>query len=131
MAVFEGKTRRLSVEARPGSSYFVLHGELDLSTVGHFEDVFDGNAADGDVILDVSQVTFVDVVGLHALVRVGRALAKRHKHLVLREPCPSLRTMMAVLGDDRFSDLYTYPHDGGYHVRNVVPQHARPHGVAS
>jgi anti-anti-sigma factor len=115
MSFVQGSTPNITVEGRAsGSSYFMVRGELDLSTVGRFEDAFDGVLTDGDMVLDVSGLTFVDVAGLHALSRLGRALGTRGMHLVLREPCPGLRRLISVVGEDRFPDLHVLPREGGY-----------------
>ena len=129
MSLFEGNVPSFSIESRPGSSYFALVGALDLSTVGRFEGAFDGMLADGDVIFDLSRLTFVDVVGLHALVRVGRAVRERGGHLILRRPCPTLRTLISVLGEDRFPELHVSPGSGGYGTANS-DQRRRPCGIS-
>jgi anti-anti-sigma regulatory factor len=95
---------QLRIEGRPGSNYFALIGQLDLSTVGILEDSFDGDAGDGEVIFDLSRLAFIDVAGLHALVRIGRSLAKRRRYLTLHDPSPELMVMAKVLGEERLTD---------------------------
>ena len=49
-----------------------LIGELDLATVRYLEEACDGIQGEGPVTLDLSEVTFVDSTGLHALVLYAR-----------------------------------------------------------
>ena len=62
-------------------------GELDLSTVGHWEATV-GRAARGaeTVVLDVSAVEFLDSAGVHALFRMLTTLQGQHKRLVIVAP---------------------------------------------
>jgi anti-anti-sigma regulatory factor len=101
----EARGAALMIDGRPGSNLFGLVGELDLSTVELFEEAFDGIGGRGDVVFDLSSLAFIDVLGLHALTRVGRFLAKHRRRLILHDPCPELQTMLSVLGD-RAADLH-------------------------
>ena len=62
-------------------------GELDLSTVAHWEATV-GRAARSaaTVVLDVSQVEFLDSAGVHALFRMLSTLENQHKRLVIVAP---------------------------------------------
>jgi ABC-type transporter Mla MlaB component len=99
-------TSGLRIESRPGSNYFALIGELDLSTVGCLEDTFDSILGDGDVVFDLSRLLFVDVTGLHALHRVGRFLGKRRRRLILCEPPRPLQVMVMLLRGDELANLH-------------------------
>lgn len=50
-----------------------LIGALDLSTVSLLEEALQRVAEGGQVTLDLSELTFVDSTGLHALVRYARS----------------------------------------------------------
>jgi anti-sigma B factor antagonist len=101
----------LRIDGRPGSNYFALTGHLDLSTVDRLDETVGGAFGDGDVVLDLAGVTFVDVVGLHALSRLGMSLAKRRVRLLIVEPTPELRTMFVLLGEERVLSLSLVPPD--------------------
>jgi anti-sigma B factor antagonist len=62
-------------------------GELDLSTVAHWEATV-GRAARSatTVILDVSRVEFLDSAGVHALFRMLTTLQNQRKRLVIVAP---------------------------------------------
>ena len=62
-------------------------GELDLSTVAHWEATV-GRAARSTelVVLDVSRVEFLDSAGVHALFRMLTTLQSQRKRLVIVAP---------------------------------------------
>ena len=77
-----------------------LVGELDLATV---ETVLrtlcplaDGVAdAGGNIVVDLSELTFMDATGLHALVGVARRI-RGHATLVLNRPPQSVRRLLGL-----------------------------------
>jgi anti-anti-sigma factor len=89
----------LEVESRPGSCCFEIVGELDLSTSGDLEDLFDVFPGDGDIVFDLSRLRFVDVAGLRALNRIGEAARRKGRRLVLLESPPQMERIIALLGD--------------------------------
>jgi anti-anti-sigma factor len=92
------------LEIRPTGdlrSYRVM-GELDLSTVGTLLDRlgFVAAHADGDVRLEMAGVTFVDSTGLHALLRLARALPPPHRLILVDAAAPLCRLFeLTGLGD--------------------------------
>jgi anti-sigma B factor antagonist len=70
-----------------GAAVVEVVGELDLSTVGHWEATV-GRAARGveAVVLDVSGVEFLDSAGVHALFRMLTTLQNQGKRLVIVAP---------------------------------------------
>jgi anti-anti-sigma regulatory factor len=113
----------LRIEGQPGSNYFSLVGDLDLSTVDGLDDAIGGTLGDGDIVLDLARVTFVDVVGLHALSRLGMSLAERRLRLLIHEPTPELRTMFLLLGEERVLNVTLVPSDA-----SPAADRARPTG---
>ena len=62
-------------------------GELDLSTVAHWEATVNRAARSAElVVLDVSGVEFLDSAGVHALFRMLTQLQSRRKRLVVVAP---------------------------------------------
>ena len=66
-----------------------LRGELDLVTVSKVAEVIDGLTLEADgvrhVVLDLRGLTFMDLIGLHELVRQNEyARANRHNLAVVR-----------------------------------------------
>ena len=83
----------MSVSVEQGSSFAVvrLRGELDASTAPTAEDAIDGaSAVNGEVVLDLASVFFLDSVGLALLI----AACTRGEVQVLRDvSAPVLRIM--------------------------------------
>lgn len=74
-------------------------GELDLSTVAHWEATV-GRAARSTerVVLDVSRVEFLDSAGVHALFRILTTLQGQQKRLVIVAPAEGrLRRVIEIL----------------------------------
>jgi anti-anti-sigma factor len=74
-------------------------GELDLSTVAHWEATV-GRAARGAeiVVLDVGRVEFLDSAGVHALFRMLSTLQTQHKRLVIVAPTEGrVRRLLEIL----------------------------------
>jgi anti-anti-sigma factor len=62
-------------------------GELDLSTVAHWEATVGRAARNAElVVLDVSRVEFLDSAGVHALFRMLTTLQNQQKRLVIVAP---------------------------------------------
>lgn len=74
-----------------------VSGELDLSTAGIFEGHLDGISHDpGDILLDASDLTFVDSSGIRVLFALARRLGERGR-VVIVNPTPwVLRTLDLV-----------------------------------
>lgn len=78
-----------------------LVGELDLSTAGAVRrPLLDAARDRPSAVLDLSEVTFVDVSGLNVLLDVRSGLAGSSGVVALVRPCASLRLQLDVLGLD-------------------------------
>lgn len=88
---------RVDIESRNGTPLISMHGELDLSNAdlltGAFQKV---SRAHGAVILDLSELTFVDSTGLNAIARYGNLLAEAGGSLYLVVTRPALRKIFRV-----------------------------------
>jgi anti-anti-sigma factor len=51
-----------------------LVGELDLATVGAFRDAVEELPSDGALTLDLSELTYIDSSGLHAIVECANSV---------------------------------------------------------
>lgn len=66
-----------------------LHGEVDLANVHLLHDKLKAvvdNHSNAVLVLDLASLSFIDCVGLGALVRANRAMHDRGAELVLRWP---------------------------------------------
>jgi anti-sigma B factor antagonist len=76
-----------------------LRGELDLATASAFEHRLGDLVRDGArfVILDLSAVSFCDVTGLNALLRLEAVVRSHDGRLRLLGPCRWVDTMVRLL----------------------------------
>ena len=79
-----------------------LVGDLDLETVASFESALAGasSAADGPLRLDLTELSFIDAAGLHALERYARALNGRGPMVITNVPAFA-RRVFEIVGLDR------------------------------
>ena len=88
-----------------GSTVVVaLSGELDLATAPQLRaclaPLVTGATAPDELVLDLSELTFLDASGISALLTVQRALAGRGGRLALRSPSRLVRRVVRVLDLD-------------------------------
>ena len=89
---------------RRAQDTFVLSGELDMATCPVLDRSMDLPSLAGRVlVLDVSELTFVDSTGIHALVRILDAVGSGC--LVLRGAQPNIRYVLNVAGLTMFRNL--------------------------
>ena len=77
-----------------------LHGEHDLATTGFLTDTLaDAIAGDqGDVVVDMSNLTFIDAATIGALLRGRAVLADRSRRLTFRSPPMCAQRVLGVCG---------------------------------
>ena len=87
----------LSVESAEGEDVLRLGGELDLSTVGHLRSAVEERLPiGGDLVLDVSELHFVDSTGLQEILNLAGRLSPGR--IVLRQPSAIVRKLLRVTG---------------------------------
>jgi len=74
-----------------------LIGELDMATVPHLLSALAATAANGRVTLDLSELTFMDSCGLHAIVEYARS-ADGAGPVVLANPSDAVLRILEITG---------------------------------
>lgn len=81
-----------------------LRGELDVAGEGT---IFDGFRVRGDgqqrLVMDLSELTFIDSAGVRALMRVHARLD--HRPLVLRSPQSQVRRVLYLVAADTWPNV--------------------------
>lgn len=73
-----------------------LVGEVDASTVEQLSAALDAaSEGEGDVELDLSELSFIDIAGVTALVRTAIRLGEQ-RALVVRNPPRTMRRILAL-----------------------------------
>jgi anti-sigma B factor antagonist len=72
----------------PALTVIASEGEIDVSTVGAFRNALSEAARAGAdrLVIDLSEVTFIDSSGLGALVEAHNRLRRDHRQLVVVAP---------------------------------------------
>jgi anti-anti-sigma factor len=89
----------------------VLRGEFNVASVPSFADTLAAWAAEhnGDVVVDLAGVEFIDASGLGALVRGRNLLRAGGRDLCVHSPSPFARQVMVLhsLGDPPEAALFS------------------------
>ena len=108
---------QLAVEARTErrTALVALRGELDLLTVSKVAEVLDGLELQADgvrhLVLDLRGLTFMDVPGLHELIKQNEyARANRHNLAVVRGTA-AIQRLLKVTGVEELLVLVDDPDD--------------------
>jgi anti-anti-sigma factor len=92
----------LTIEAsRDGDvAVLVVKGELDPHTAPKLRDRIDDAVAAGssEVVLDLSQLDFIDSSGLRVIISAHKAAVERGGRLVLRSPSPTAKRLLDITG---------------------------------
>jgi anti-anti-sigma factor len=79
-----------------------LHGQLDLASAPHLQQVLDQLCRDGysEIVLDLSELEFLGVAGLTVFHRIDHQLRAVNGLLILHEPGRLARRVLAITGLD-------------------------------
>jgi anti-sigma B factor antagonist len=91
---------RLESDHEDGRVVIRLSGEIDLTNVGRLEEQIEGAIADArDVVIDLTEVHFLDSGGLRLLSRVSTAAADHNQSFVVVAPPDSIaRSVIDIAG---------------------------------
>lgn len=91
---------RIRAERADGYDVLYLDGELDPHTAPLLKQEVDRLAADGclDIVLDLSQLAFIDSSGLRVVISSHREMADRGGKLTLRSPSDTAQRLLEITG---------------------------------
>jgi len=107
----------LEVEARTHrrTALVALRGELDLVTVSKVAQVIEGlePAARGvrHIVLDLRGLTFIDVLGLHELLKQHQFARNNRHNLAVVRGTPQIQRVLELTGVDEMLVLVDDPED--------------------
>jgi anti-sigma B factor antagonist len=95
-----GRNLRIEVANTTSPTTVVLSGEIDLSTAGRVREALIAISHSGEhnVVVDMTNVTFVDSTGLSALVAPLKRFRAMDGQVVLRSPNKSVRKVLEITG---------------------------------
>ena len=99
---------RISVTSGPSSTLATLAGECDLHTGRQLRDVLTSEVSRGTrrMILDLSQLSFMDSTGMQVLLSVRTVLNVRGGTLALVSPQPVVARILELTGADQYIPVY-------------------------
>jgi anti-anti-sigma factor len=92
-----------SYSVEPNGAHAIGHlaGEIDLATIAALEAAIEATeeaCGDGDVVLDMSGVTFIDSSGLRVLVTANDRQDASDRRLIIRNPSVSVLRVLEITG---------------------------------
>jgi len=99
---------RLDIEDRGDHAVISAAGEIDAATAGSLADAVTTALAEGHkrVLVDFSDVTFIDSTGLGVLVKSHRAAVAAGATFAVVHPTPQTLKLIRVLGLDQLLKIY-------------------------
>jgi anti-sigma B factor antagonist len=93
---------QLQLSVAPGGDETVVtvRGELDMSTAEQLTEAVNDQLRDSPtrIVLDLTDLTFCDSLGLGTLVVLSRTARNQQTYLLLRNPSPFFTRMLDVTG---------------------------------
>lgn len=90
---------QLRIMATTTGHVVAVSGEVDIATSPNLAEAL-VQFADGDVIVDLSHVTFIDASGLSALIAAKRHIERRNGRLVTERVSPAVGRVFEIIGVD-------------------------------
>lgn len=99
---------RVDVRTHDDHALVIAVGDIDMGTADELASVLAGALAAGHkrVLLDFSQVAFIDSSGLAVLVRAHRQAETTQARFAIVHPTPHTRKLIEVLGLDQLLFVY-------------------------
>jgi anti-sigma B factor antagonist len=97
-------TFEVTTEANsPDAARVTVSGEVDLATAPALLQAAEElvKSTEGDVAIDMSEVTFIDSTGLGVLVQIRNAVTGRGSSLVFATPSRSVQRALSLAGLDK------------------------------
>jgi anti-sigma B factor antagonist len=95
-----GRNLRIEVADTTSPTTVVLAGEIDISTSGRVREALLAISQSGEnkVVVDMTNVTFMDSTGLAALVGSLKRFRTMNGKMVLRSPTPAVQKVLEITG---------------------------------
>jgi anti-anti-sigma factor len=99
---------KISVTAGPAHTLVTVAGECDLHTGRQLRDVLTSEVSRGvdRLILDLSELAFMDSTGMQVLLSVRTVLSVRGGILALASPQPVVARILELTGADQIIPVY-------------------------
>lgn len=89
---------KISLERDHDTTVALLVGDLDGDTCGELGAALADGALDGNLVVDLAGLTFIDSSGITELVEARRACLDRNGAFTLRSTTPTVRRVLEITG---------------------------------
>lgn len=89
---------RITTSVEDGRRVITPAGELDLATVAQLGERVTQALPEGDTVIDLSKVSFIDSSGIALLVTVSATARQNEWRLELRRPSPHVDRLINLTG---------------------------------
>ena len=81
---------QIASDVQPHAATVAVRGEIDLDNLTELRSVLDElvAATDGDIVIDLSEVSYLDSCGLHELLSAQSCLAALDRRFIVYRPSP-------------------------------------------
>src|SRR4051812_42123637 len=95
-----GRNLRIEVADTTSPTILTLTGEIDISTSGRVREalIAISNSGENKVVVDMTNVTFLDSTGLAALVGPLKRFRSMNGEIVLRSPTQGVQKVLEITG---------------------------------
>jgi anti-sigma B factor antagonist len=102
---------RITSEVRSRAATVAVCGEIDLENVADLRSTLDElvAATEGDIVIDLSEVSYLDSTGLHELLSVQSHAAALDRRLIVQRPSPAVCRLFELCD---VNELFTVSDDG-------------------
>ena len=101
----------ITFEVGPQGVTIALHGEIDLDNMTHLRSTLDEVVAttDGDLVIDLAEVSYLDSSGLHVLLSAREQAAALDRRFIVHRPSPVVLRLFEICD---VSELFAVGTDG-------------------
>jgi anti-sigma B factor antagonist len=94
-----GEQMQLRTSGTGGDHIVTVSGEIDIASAPTLSEAL-VQFVEGNVVVDLGQVTFIDASGLRALIAAHRHIERREGRLIVEDMSPVVRRLFAIAGID-------------------------------
>jgi len=99
----------VTVEPLEGDVRVVINGEVDFSNAGRLSAALDqaDRQGPGNIVLDMTGLTFIDSTGLRELVSAARTARRYGRRITAENPSQPIRRLLQITALDKTIDVAT------------------------
>ena len=93
----KGNNESLTIEIGPNRT-IIVHGDIDMAGGPALDAAIIGMEADGPIVIDIGDVSFIDSSGLRSLLSASRRAGQRQSTVTLRNVGAEVTRLFEITG---------------------------------